>query len=111
MQIASRLDPLWRHDAKGLHAKRRAFAFASPQLGLVGLEGGEIVPVAFGSFGPCQPRAQFCTFTQPGLAGLVAAFCVEGGTAQLGDAGDLVDADGGLEHQRYDLRLVTCEAG
>jgi hypothetical protein len=25
---------------------------------------------------------------------------VEGGTAQLGDAGDLVDADGGLEHQR-----------
>jgi hypothetical protein len=28
---------------------------------------------------------------------------VEGGTAQLGDAGDLVDADSGLEHQRYDL--------
>jgi hypothetical protein len=25
---------------------------------------------------------------------------VEGGPAQLGDAGDLVDADGGLEHQR-----------
>jgi hypothetical protein len=25
---------------------------------------------------------------------------MEGGTAQLGDAGDLVDADGGLEHQR-----------
>jgi hypothetical protein len=24
---------------------------------------------------------------------------MEGGTAQLGDAGDLVDADGGLEHQ------------
>jgi hypothetical protein len=36
---------------------------------------------------------------------------VEGSTAQLGDAGDLVDADGGLEHQRYDFGLVTCEAG
>ena len=60
---------------------------------------------------PDNPRTRFCTFTQTGLAGLVAAFSVEGGTAQLGDAGDLVDADGGLEHQRYDLRFVRYEIG
>jgi hypothetical protein len=27
----------------------------------VGFEGCEIVPVAFGSLGPCQPRARFNT--------------------------------------------------
>ena len=100
MQIARRLDPFWRHNAKGLHAERRAFAFTCPQLCLVSFEGREIVPVTFGCFGPCQSCAGFSSFAKSGLAGLVAAFCMQGGTAQLGDAGDLVDADGGLEHQR-----------
>ena len=50
--------------------------------------------------GPCQSRTWFSAFPKPCLAGLVSAFSVEGGTAQLGDAGDLVDADSGLEHQR-----------
>ena len=44
-------------------------------------------------------------------SGLVSAFGVERGTAQLGDAGDLVDADGDLEHQGYDFGLMICETG
>lgn len=64
----------------------------------MGLESSEVVPVALWGFGPCQTRSWLSILTQPGLAGLVGPFCVEGGTAQLGDAGDLVDADSGLEH-------------
>ena len=33
-----------------------------------------------------------------GLSGLVAPFGMEGGPAQLGDGGQLVDADGSFEH-------------
>ena len=100
MQIARRLHPFRGDHAQRLHAEGRAFAFTCPQLCLVRFVCGEIVPVALGCLGPCQRGTGFSPFPQSCLAGLVSAFSVEGGTAQLGDAGDLVDADGGLEHQR-----------
>ena len=100
MEIARRLHPFRGDHAQRLHAEGRALAFTGPQLCLVGFVGGEIVPVALGGLGPCQRCTRLSAFPQSCLAGLVSAFGVEGGTAQLGDAGDLVDANGGLEHQR-----------
>ena len=52
VEIPGLLDPFRRHDAKGLHGDGGVLALPGPQLGLVGLEGGQVVAVAVLSLGP-----------------------------------------------------------
>jgi hypothetical protein len=94
MEIPGLLDPFRRHDAEGLHGDRGVLALPGPQLGLVGLEGGQVVAVPVLGLGPGQGLPGDSTLPNPRLADLVMALCVEGQAAQLGNGFDLVDADG-----------------
>ncbi|CTQ31292.1 hypothetical protein JAN5088_00046 [Jannaschia rubra] len=99
VEIPRLAHPVRGDDADGLEGDRRALALPGPGLGLVDPEGGQVVAVGpVLELGPGQAVPRHGAFPDPRPAGLVVPLSMEGGPAQLGDGGDLVDADGGLEH-------------
>ena len=98
VKVAGLFHPFRRHNANRLQGQRSAFPFPCACLRFVDLEGSEVIAVVAVEFGPGETGPRLGVLPHPHLAGFIVALCMEGLPPQLGNRGQLVDADRSFEH-------------